>query len=101
MLDQFGRARVANYGITNMIKLEPMKKSECNHALIAIRRQLGGSELTDQQEKLLSLVGEGEYLAKQEVSLWDYTSGDEPREISVRAYQFVEVSNLDMYKKPR
>ena len=27
MLDQFGRARVANYGITNM-KLEPMKKSE-------------------------------------------------------------------------
>ena len=27
MLDQFGRARVANYGITNM-KLEPMKKSK-------------------------------------------------------------------------
>ena len=27
MLDQFGRARVANYGITNM-KLAPMKKSK-------------------------------------------------------------------------
>ena len=27
MLDQFGRARVADYGITNM-KLEPMKKSK-------------------------------------------------------------------------
>ena len=27
MLDQFGRARVANYGIANM-KLKPMKKSE-------------------------------------------------------------------------
>ena len=50
MLDQFGRAKVVNYGITNMIKLEPMKKFECNHALIAIRRQFGGSEFTDQRQ---------------------------------------------------
>ena len=95
------RDHLQNSEILEKLQESKDKGKVPNLVLIALRRQLGGSELTDQQEKLLSLVGEGEYLAKQDVSLWDYASGDEPREVCVRAYQFVEVSNLDMYKIPR
>ena len=75
-------------------KLQESKDKQLvpNHILIGLRRQLKGREETAQQKILLDLVGEGDHLAKCDVSLWDYTNKVTPKEIRIKAYQFLEVN---------
>ena len=90
----FIKEHLANPSVLGELQESKDKGMVPNHLLIGLRRQLKGQELTEQQQTLFSLVGEGDHLAKQDVSLWDYTFADAPKEIRIKAYQFLEVNQL-------
>ena len=63
-----------------------------NHILNGLRRQLRGNvQVPAELQKLLRLVGGGGFLARRDVSLWNYTTEDGPIEFCLKGYQFVEV----------
>ena len=75
-------------------KLQESKDAEMvpNHILNGLRRQLRGNvQVPAELQKLLRLVGGGGFLARRDVSLWNYTTEDGPMEFCLKGYQFVEV----------
>ena len=78
-----------------------------NYVLIALRRQLNQEAqsprdptILQQIEELLMLVGEGDHIAKQDVTLWAY---NDQKEVSgavlIKRYEFVEVRPLHLCDK--
>ena len=84
-----------------LMKLQESKREGLvqNFVLIALKRQL--KELPNQEaqastdpsqlDDLLKLVGEGDHIAKQDVTLWDYPDQGEVKAVHIKRYEFVEV----------